>query len=157
MPPQNHRATTLRGYRDQYRHQLAEHTRSCGVFLTTNGTGSGGEREELEAWRALRERYGNRDESRVDRGAPKFRTSASLPKERHPALTVPPADSGSSSLRWPSSATAAVLREDHLLLLNGETPASGGSPPPRTRIRTVLNPTAAGSARMVGAVSRESS
>jgi putative heme iron utilization protein len=25
--------------------------------------------EKLEAWRALRERYGNRDESRVDRGA----------------------------------------------------------------------------------------
>ena len=24
--------------------------------------------EKLEAWRALRERYGNRDESRVDRG-----------------------------------------------------------------------------------------
>ena len=24
---------------------------------------------KLEAWRALRERYGNRDESRVDRGA----------------------------------------------------------------------------------------
>jgi hypothetical protein len=24
--------------------------------------------ESLEAWRALRERYGNRDESRVDRG-----------------------------------------------------------------------------------------
>jgi hypothetical protein len=25
--------------------------------------------EKLDAWRALRERYGNRDESRVDRGA----------------------------------------------------------------------------------------
>ena len=24
--------------------------------------------EKLQAWRALRERYGNRDESRVDRG-----------------------------------------------------------------------------------------
>ena len=24
--------------------------------------------KKLEAWRALRERYGNRDESRVDRG-----------------------------------------------------------------------------------------
>jgi hypothetical protein len=24
--------------------------------------------EKLEAWRALRERYGNRDESRIDRG-----------------------------------------------------------------------------------------
>jgi hypothetical protein len=25
--------------------------------------------EKLDAWRALREQYGNRDESRVDRGA----------------------------------------------------------------------------------------
>lgn len=25
--------------------------------------------EKLDAWRALRQRYGNRDESRIDRGA----------------------------------------------------------------------------------------
>ncbi len=40
----------------------------CGVHDLYNG-----ERmrpEKLEAWRALRERYGDRDESRVDRGTP---------------------------------------------------------------------------------------
>jgi hypothetical protein len=38
------------------------------LIADLSGSGPQMRPEKLEAWRALRERYGNRDESRVDRG-----------------------------------------------------------------------------------------
>jgi len=50
-------------------HGVAPHDAGIASASVNTGQQLGGPIEKLAAWRALRERYGNRDESRVDRGA----------------------------------------------------------------------------------------